>query len=187
MRKVIILSTALALAACGGDAGSSSTEPELRTGQAIAEPEVQLFGGGVTVTGALGSTMAYGAPREATEAEIAKLLGAVEARTENEECGAGPMQFTKFAEGLTLNFQDDKLVGWFLSDDADGTIKTSKGIGLGSSTADFETAHQATPVEESTLGTEFYSDAETIGALAGEGEGGTTITDLYSGTNCFFR
>ncbi|MEH6662178.1 MAG: hypothetical protein V7679_11075 [Parasphingorhabdus sp.] len=108
----------------------------------------------------------------------------------NEECGAGPMDSASSpATGLTANFQDDKLVGWFF--DGDGTLAhTANDITVGSTRAALE---EAMPIEmqiESTLGIEFFSgsgEAGFIGGFLTDESDDATIESLYSGTNCFFR
>lgn len=116
-------------------------------------------------------------------------FGAVRQST-NEECGAGPMgSASSPATGLTANFQDGELVGWFF--DGDGTLAhTANDITVGSTRAALE---QAMPIEmqtESTLGIEFFSgsgEAGFIGGFLTDDSENATIESLYSGTNCFFR
>ena len=108
----------------------------------------------------------------------------------NEECGAGPMESASSpATGLTANFQDGELVGWFF--DGDGTLAhTANDITVGSTRAALE---EAMPIEmqtESTLGIEFFSGSGEVGFIGGFLTGDSenaTIESLYSGTNCFFR
>ncbi|WP_424429529.1 hypothetical protein, partial [Parasphingorhabdus sp.] len=84
-------------------------------------------------------------------------------RNANEECGAGPMvQVASHATGLTLNFQQDRLVGWFFDGDA-RLARTARGISVGSSR---EALEKAMPVEmepDSTLGIEFFSRLNETG------------------------
>jgi len=108
----------------------------------------------------------------------------------NEECGAGPMDSaSSFATGLTANFQDGELVGWFY--DGDGKwAQTAHDITVGSTRSALE---QAMPFEmqtDSTLGIEFFSgsgEAGFIGGFLTDDSENATIESLYSGTNCFFR
>ena len=105
--------------------------------------------------------------------------------TSNEECGAGSMQFLTFDNGLMLNFQSDKFVGWFL--DGETPVKTDKGLGTGDLLREFSQVHKAEPVAESTLGDEYYSTVDSIGAFAGEVSEDALVEAIYAGTNCFFR
>lgn len=111
-------------------------------------------------------------------------------RNRNEECGAGPMESASSpATGLTANFQDGELVGWFF--DGDGTkAHTANDITVGSTRAALEKAMPIEMQTESTLGIEFFSGSGeggfVGGFLSGESDN-ATIESLYSGTNCFFR
>ncbi len=116
-------------------------------------------------------------------------LGPVEERG-GEECGGGPMQFTQAASiGLTLNFQQDKFVGWFI-DSGGGVAVTESGITVGSSRAALDTALPNDIQADSTLGVEFLAPAkdETFigGFLTSTGTEGK-VESLYAGMTCFFR
>ena len=118
------------------------------------------------------------------------------------ECGAGPLDFATWRDGLKLYFQADKFTGWAIDRGATRavttpravtiprtvtaprTLTTVSGIGLGSSRAELDAAY-AIAVVQSTLGTEF-----TAGGLAGllDGPGPRAkITNLWAGTSCNFR
>lgn len=192
MRLTVAISAvaALALAACSpaGGGNESTAGGDLPGAPKKAEVEagtVQLGGGAILVTGPMGTSLAFGSPREAVEAELTKVLGPSGEKSSNGECGAGPMEFTKFDPGLTLNFQDGKLVGWYL--EGNSTLRSDKGIGIGSTAAEFVAAHSAEPLEDSTLGAEYYSEAGNIGAIMSESAEKPVVESLYSGTNCFFR
>ncbi|AKH41291.1 hypothetical protein FHS61_001818 [Altererythrobacter atlanticus] len=105
----------------------------------------------------------------------------------NPECGAGPMEFTSFGP-LTLNFQEDRLVGWFM--EKGPGMQTADGIRPGMTLAELREQRSVELLPNSTLGGEFTymtPDGGTIdGFLEGEGDG-AIVTALYAGTNCFFR
>lgn len=108
----------------------------------------------------------------------------------NEECGAGPMQFaSSAATGLTANFQDGQLVGWFFDGDAKAA-RTARYISVGSTRSDLEAAMPVEMQPDSTLGVEFFSGSGETGFIGGflsdDGEN-AMVESLYSGTNCFFR
>lgn len=116
-------------------------------------------------------------------------FGPVDQNT-NDECGAGKMDFVSARTiGLTLNFQEDRLVGWFF--DGDGKLaRTAQDITIGSPRAELENAVSLVMEPESTLGVEFYFRLEETGYIGGflsdESEK-AAVESLYSGTNCFFR
>lgn len=181
-----------ALAACSPASDSTNSEPAgTETGSAkpaaVAPGMVRLGGEGLTVTGPMGTTLAFGSPRTAAEQELARALGPATDRTSLAECGAGPMDFTSYVSGLTLNFQDDRLVGWTLRrEETEGPVRTDAEIAVGSSEADAIKAYAIEPVEGSTLGDEFTSAAGIGGFLSGNG-GDTVVESLHAGTVCFFR
>ena len=187
MRNICALIATVALLGCSaGDApGESGAQESLRAEAETPDALFVLSGEGIEITGPLGATLAYGSSREAVEAEAARVIGVAQDRAENDECGAGPMQFTSYAGGLTLNFQDGKLVGWYLDGDAD--IATDKGIAIGDPVSSFTQAHSAEAFDDSTLGEEYFSESDGIGAFAGEGDNSAAISSLFAGTNCFFR
>lgn len=183
---------ALALVACNpaseGDktaAGESASGPGAPKKAEVDAGTVQLGGDAILVTGPMGTSLAFGSPRDAVEQELTKVLGPSAEKSSNAECGAGPVDVTNFAPGLVINFQDDKLVGWYLDRESD--LRTDKGIGTGSPAADFVAAHAAEPFEDSTLGLEYYSERDGIGALMSEDAKNPLVESLYAGTNCFFR
>lgn len=198
MRLTMIGVAALALAACSDGtpeaAGESSEVTMQETPNLPAHPPgvVRLHGDGVEVTGPLGTMLAFGSRREAVEAELAKLFGEARDAGTNTECGAGPMAFTEYPGGLTLNFQDGALVGWSLRDDdgeiggASADIATAAGISLDSSAAELAAAYEVEMMADSTLGEEFTTPAGVFGFLTGEGSA-REVESLHAGTNCFFR
>ena len=126
--------------------------------------------------------VAFGAPRD----DVLKML-ANRGRPEtgqNGECGAGPLDFANWADGLGLFFQKDKFVGWNLNPRDDLAITTASGIGPGSSRSDLETAYAA-KISKTTLGTEFAA-GELFGLLDGTGPT-AKITHMWGGVSCNFR
>ncbi|GAA0734607.1 hypothetical protein [Sphingomonas japonica] len=102
----------------------------------------------------------------------------------NTECGAGPLDYASWPDGLTLQFQDGDLVGWALDGRGEGAVTTMSGIGIGSTRAELDAAYSAT-VEETTLGQEFAA-GDLHGILDGAGKA-ATITNMWAGTSCNFR
>ncbi|MBU1607499.1 MAG: aspartate-semialdehyde dehydrogenase [Alphaproteobacteria bacterium] len=194
LRWTMIGAAALALAACSGSeetAGSSELALQ-ETPNLPAEPAgvVRLRGDGLEVTGPLGTMLTFGSPRETVEAELASAMGEARDVGTNAECGAGPVAFTEYPGGLTLNFQEGALVGWSLrDDDGDGQsadIATAEGIDLASSEAELTAAYEVEMIADSTLGEEFTTPAGIFGFLTGEGAQ-KEVESLHAGMNCFFR
>lgn len=150
---------------------------------------VLLKADGLEVTGAEGTYLAFDSPRETVERELARVLGPIVERSRNVECGAGPVDSTSFPGGLTVNFQQSRLEGWYLGTGAEGEagadISVGQEITLGSSERELAAAFSMERVE-STLGDEFVTDDGISGLLAGR-EGARAVDALYSGTTCFFR
>jgi hypothetical protein len=129
----------------------------------------------------------FGAQRAEVDAIAERMLGRPDELTENDECGGGPMQFSRYGP-LTLNFQDGKLVGWLAREGPQ--VVTTDGIRPGTFMRDLKVARSARMIEGSTLEGEFdylAADGNTIGGFA-KGEGrDAKIESLYAGVNCFFR
>ncbi|WP_162789444.1 aspartate-semialdehyde dehydrogenase [Altererythrobacter sp. ZODW24] len=148
---------------------------------------VRLFGEDIRTTGADGLRIPFGSTRELTETAVTAALGEPEDRQENAECGAGPMEFTAYPGGLTLNFQDENLVGWFLREPADKErVATAEGLSVGSTLTEASAVYSMDPLEDSTLGEEYATD-EGIGFFTTGDDDAKQIDSLYAGTNCFFR
>jgi hypothetical protein len=143
---------------------------------------------GVTFDSPAGRTFEYnfGASRTEVEAVANRLFGDGE-RSANGECGAGPMEFTRYGP-LTLNYQDDKLVGWLANEGVQ--VVTTDGVKPGTFMRDLKVTRSVRMVADSTLEGEFdylAADGHPIGGFA-KGKGrDAKIASLYAGTNCFFR
>lgn len=100
------------------------------------------------------------------------------------DCGAGPLDFAAWPDGLKLYFQRDKFVGWAVDGRGIGALATAAGIGPGSSRAALSDAYAAT-FSKTTLGTEFAAGG-VFGLLDGPGMT-ATISDMWAGVSCNFR
>lgn len=162
---------------------ATGSEVVARPGKAILDAGGAAFGRTV----ASARRFPFGSLRSEVEQAAAAALGAAAVASANEECGAGPMEFATFG-GLTLNFQDDRFVGW-LAKEGSGAV-TSDGIRPGIRLRDLEIARSVDMAAESTLEGEFTyraADGNAIGGFAaGEGRD-RRVTSLYSGVTCFFR
>ena len=102
----------------------------------------------------------------------------------NQDCGAGPVQYARWPDGLSLTFQKGRFVGWSLDSRANSSIATSAGIAPGATRGDLDSAYKIT-VDQTSLGTEF-STGDMYGVLEGRGTK-AMITDMWAGVNCVAR
>ena len=185
--RLLALGLALSLAACA-DGVPGSTPPDehptlfldsrgLRLGDpAVGPSELIAFGTGRGgVVEALGST---GRP--------------VSDGGTDASCGAGPLDSATLADDLTLWFDDEALVGWSTqrAGDAPPAYAATTGLGVGSTRAALDGAYRV-DVQETTLGTEFYTGVPGIpggfgGLLDGTGPE-AIVTALWAGTTCTVR
>jgi hypothetical protein len=185
---LVALAGALVLTGCDSSGVPSPAERlEGKTGETpVAANAVELQGEGF----AAGTEAFYfAAGQKEVEAALAKTLGTAVRSGSNPECGAGPISFTDFPAGLTVHFQEGRLVGWnwHLGQDGDtpasGTVKLAGAVQLGSPREVASTAPGYAPVEGSTLGEEFALGTKIGGFVSKDGE----VEMLYAGTQCFFR
>lgn len=201
MRNMTALAMAALLAACkpAPEKAPAATEvaappvPAAKAdGPAAATTAVSLDGEGlryIDKTSGKASLLAFGVPRAQAEAALANVAGKQDDRSTNDECGAGPMQFTRY-DAMTLNFQDDKFVGWFLGNEPGAAAySTTSGIAIGTTRAKAAESVSIIAVEDSTLGEEFSigtGDNVVGGMFAAPGDA-AKIDALFAGVNCFFR
>ncbi len=148
-----------------------------------------LDAGGIVFDSRAGKTreFTFGASRDEVEAMAVRTFGPPDERSSNGECGAGPMDFSRYG-ALTLNFQRGKLVGW-LAREGSGSV-TSDGIRPGSFMRDLQVARSVRMIDGSTLAGEFdylAADGHAIGGFASGDGRDAKIDSLYAGENCFFR
>lgn len=130
--------------------------------------------------------------------QVAETLKGPAKTGRNEECGAGPLAYLSWDDGLTLYSLDGLFAGWALDErgaaaataEAPGKrepksrLTTISGIGIGSTRAQLLDVYDA-KIEQTTLGTEFNA-AGLSGILDGTGAK-AKVTNLWSGVNCVFR
>jgi hypothetical protein len=202
MRKLAVLALMAMLAACkpaadkaaaGEDTVDAPPMPEAKAdGPDAATTAISLDGEGlrfIDKASGKSSLLAFGIPRAQAEDALARVAGQLDDRSTNEECGAGPMAFTRF-DAMTLNFQGGKFVGWFLGNE-NGALEysTPSGIGIGTTRAKAKESVSIVDVEDSTLGEEFGigSGDKVVGGMFAEPGEAAKIDALFAGTNCFFR
>ena len=194
--RALVAVCVLAAAGCtGSEQGDQSTNGQSASAAApapaqgaekLSEPRLLLDGGGLVVENRSGSArkIAFGSPASAAVAAVAEIFGPPLSVETLEECGAGPLQVSRFA-ALTIAAQDGKFAGWSLDNrDKPPLPTTALGIGIGSSRRELE---EAQPVEtfESSLGQEFNANG-LAGLLDGKGET-AKITHLWAGATCVMR
>ena len=80
------------------------------------------------------TTAATPIPFGRTRSEVLAMLERVRGpagKGTNEDCGAGPVQYANWPDGLSLVFQRDRFAGWGLDGRAAGAISTAGSIGPG--------------------------------------------------------
>ncbi|WP_155523683.1 hypothetical protein [Nodosilinea nodulosa] len=151
------------------------------------ESLVALSGEGLQIVGdRTGSTasLAFGTEMTVVADAVTSILGEPLESGENSECGSGPQTITQWPHGLVLHAANDKFIGWSLGSDADTTLTTMAGVGIGSPRRELESAYTV-KVYESSLGTEF-SAGDLFGILKSS-EPDAVIENLWAGTTCNFR
>lgn len=129
--------------------------------------------------------LAFGIARAAVVTGVTAALGKPSDTGRNGECGEGAMEFVEFG-GLTLWFQQNKFVGWFL-EGATPKLTTATGAGIGSTRKQVADALAISDVADSSLGREFATDRGNLsGLLDGAGDA-AKVTALWSGQACIFR
>ncbi len=179
MRVVIIAAAALTLAACdSGEVPAPGQEPLRPSTPQVAADEIELRADGL-VAGP--EAFYFAAGQKEVESAVEKVLGIAPDRSTNAECGAGPIQLTRFGDDLALNFQDGSLVGW-TAYAADDSVQIVGDVQVGTARADASQAKGFKPFTESTLGEEF-SLGDRIGGIVED----DAVSLMYAGTQCFFR
>lgn len=201
MRNLTTLVLIGLLAACKPAADSAPADsdpvappvPEAKAdGPAAATTGVALDGEGlrfVDKASGKASLLAFGVPRVQAEEALARVAGTLDDRSTNEECGAGPMDFTRF-DAMTLNFQGGKFVGWFLGNEPGADqYSTLSGIAIGTARAKAAESVTLVMMEDSTLGEEFSlgSGDNTVGGMFAAPGDAAKIDALFAGANCFAR
>lgn len=194
--NTLLVVALVALAACDQAAQTPEPTPSAASSPAVTQPVAELpqptAQGGLAIEGeglrrfspaGAATPIPFGTAQDAVLAAVTTSLGgtAPAIRT-NGECGAGPTQFARFSNGLQLDFQSERFVGWTL--DQPG-LTTADGVGVGSIRSMVEDSRTVALVPDSTLGVEFSS-----GDLGGFFDGtaaSAKVVSLYAGQTCFFR
>ena len=183
-RLLSVLALALVLSGC--DRPAPTAPPPLATAARAPMPiRLALSGDGliaVMADGGATQPLPFQRPKSQTLVTMTRAELTRGKESVNTECGAGPLTFVEWPDGLSLVFQDDRFAGWTV--DKAG-LTTMDGVGVGSTRAELLAARPSMEVQESTLGAEFL--AGDIGGLF-DGKGpNAKITTLWAGTTCMFR
>ena len=126
----------------------------------------------------------FGAAREEVDKAIEAAIGSAPERSSNDECGAGPMEFSQFGP-LQIAYMDDEFRGWFLRE-GEG-VATSDGVRPGATTLDTLKRERQVRALDTTLDGEFEYTAADYGTITGFAEDGELVSGLQAGISCFFR
>ncbi len=165
LRASLMLAAALMMAGC------------VSTPNDVDAPPILTLDSRGMVEGSTGLRVDFGRARQGTVAAVSRILGESPVEiSQNPECGAGPMTFARFEDGLTLNFMNGSFVGWTTSDPF---LPVVDGYRPGQPRNQMAGAS----FQVTTLGTEF-SRTDIYGIMNDETD---TIELIWAGTTCFFR
>ncbi|MBX7481036.1 hypothetical protein [Qipengyuania qiaonensis] len=183
IRKSILIVLPLVLAACGQS--ETAPEPVETAAPAKVEPgdvKVVVDANGL---GAKGTDLfRFGAPRREVDATVEKAFGSMPEKSSNEECGAGPMDFSQFGP-LQIAYMDGEFRGWFLREGAG--VATTDGVRPGVTTLESLKLERPVRQLDTALDGEFEYTTADYGTITGFAEDGTAVTALQAGLSCFFR
>ncbi|MEM7664243.1 MAG: aspartate-semialdehyde dehydrogenase [Pseudomonadota bacterium] len=180
MRLLILPMAALALVSCdSGEVPSPTEQQTLRPPSAqIAGNEILLRRDGL-VAGA--EAFYFAAGQSEVEAALARAVGPSTLSIELNGCSADTIESVRFAEKLSVNFRDGRLIGWYNAD-ASETIRLDGDVQVGMSRDEAEQVPALSIIGDNKLGTEF-SLGDEIGGFFDDG----AVYLLYAGTQCFER
>ncbi|MEO0689566.1 MAG: aspartate-semialdehyde dehydrogenase [Pseudomonadota bacterium] len=178
MRGLGLALLALGVAACDSGVPAPGQEPLRASAPQVAEDEVVLRAQGL-VAGL--EAFYFAAGRSEVEAALKPILGEPAKRRDIEECGAGPMSFSEYANGLVVNFQRGNLVGWTQSPN-ESAARVMGDVQIGTAQDEVADVDGFAAIEGSTLGDEF-----AIGNAVGGFFEDDKVAMLYAGTQCFMR
>ncbi len=128
--------------------------------------------------------IAFGAREADVLASLEGVRGPAEKGT-NQDCGAGPVQYASWPDGLSIVFQNGRFVGWGLNRRASGALATASGVGPGMTRQALAALFDAVTFQDTSLGVEFAA-GDIFGLLDGAGPK-AKITDMWAGVSCVAR
>ncbi len=178
---------------------TSTTALEIDSTKTVQAKEIQYFlalseNALQIVNGNNGSTkaIAFGIPFEQVLTTVEKILNSKPIVNVNSECGAGPLKFATWDNGLTLLFQEEfgewLFAGWAANQTEKSTSKLSTlaGIGIGSTRKEMESTY-VIAVSKTSLGNEFATKGDNLFGIFDGSSQDAKITNLWSGLSCNFR
>lgn len=183
IKRALLIALPFALVACGGREDSGEPVADVASAdERLADAKLVVSADGV---GARGSDpIRFGAMREEVDAMAAETFGSDAEESSNEECGAGPMDFSQYGP-LQLAFLDGKLAGWFLREGE--AVATSDGVRPGVSTLDALKGERQVQELDTTLEGEFQYTTADYGTITGFADEAGNIDALQAGVSCFFH
>ncbi|MDX2240980.1 MAG: hypothetical protein NW224_09875 [Leptolyngbyaceae cyanobacterium bins.302] len=140
------------------------------------------------VNASTGSTRAlsFGMKQAEVVSILTNLRGKPQEQGTNQECGAGPLGYANWNDGLSLKFNKGVFAGWSVDGRNKGANKltTISGIGTGSTRSQLQKVY-AVKIQQTSLGTEFSNNG--LGGILSGNKPSDRITTLWSGTTCLFR
>ena len=197
MRFLLATVGAVALASCGGDRDAQSQGGEEQSGKRPESPLVTRYDDLAAVVDANGASpyqgraIQFGAPREEVDTAFEQAFDSAPERSTNEECGAGPMEFSRFGP-LQLGFMDGRFAGWYLQENPIGGggakdgVATSDGVRPGVTLLSDLKSERPVRELETTIGGEFQYETMDYGTITGFADG-DGIAALQAGIGCVFR
>lgn len=128
--------------------------------------------------------LVFGTPKADILASLESVRGPA-AKAVNQDCGAGPVQYANWSDGLSLVFQNGAFAGWGLDRRASGALATANGVGPGRTRTELVDSYGSVTFMNTSLGVEFAA-GEISGVLDGSGPE-AKITDMWAGVNCVAR
>lgn len=172
-------------------APEAPTPPVAPTSPTPAETSgVRLKPGGLVIRNAGGGSsqtveLPFGMAEAAAIQMVSAVRGRAPTRARHAECGAGPLDFADWGDGLSLVFQDGRFAGWWANDQAPATHAADGGVHVGSTLAQVRVAYPIAQVSESTIGPELIV-GDLFGTLSGTADT-ARVTALWAGVSCVFR
>ncbi len=179
------------LIACSGDPEEEVATADLEGTEAPnTNPLIEQYDHALVVVNANGlgpkgeDMLRFGAGREEVDSAIETAFGSAPETSRNEECGAGPMEFSEYGP-LQIAYMDGEFRGWFLREGRG--VVTTDGVHPGTTTLQGLKLERQVRELDTTLPGEFEYTAADYGTITGFADDGETVTALQAGISCFFR
>lgn len=197
LTPALALFLVLGLAACEPADPAASAEPAEPAAAETAAPAATaalpgllVEADGITPAQPGGGTalkLSFGQFMNEVIGPLAQARGGAPAEiTRNTECGAGPLEFASWDDGLQLVLQEGRFVGWWLDQAAPETYSTVRDVHVGSTLRELRAAYPDAEIRDESIGPEFTTAEGLSGTLSGTADE-ARITNLYAGVSCIFR